>query len=127
MFNTLNRFLVLITVGALAATVGLGWWLNITIDQKALLKQAVASQEYVIATLHEDAADREWVISENKTIQEDIINHMINKYKEIEVLKRENPNKCYTQPIPDNILERLYENSGEDSVHQPSDEPPTAE
>ena len=127
MFSTINRFLLFVSIGAVAAMIGLGWWLNLTIESKAILAAKSATQEVAIVALQEDAVDKERIIIANKEIQDEIVVYMINTTKEIEILKHENPNKCYTVNIPADIIERLRGNSGEDGVHQTPNESPTTE
>ena len=127
MFSVMNRFLLFVSIGAVAALIGMGWWLNLTIESKAILEAKAATQEVAITALQEDAVDKERIIVANKEIQKDIVAYMINTTNEIEELQRENPNTCYTTTIPDPILKRLWGDSSKDRVYQAPNEPSTTE
>ena len=122
MFNALNKLLVYITVGAVMALIGMGWMLNITIDQKATLAANAAIQEHTISILQEDAVDMEYTILTNQFKQDEITDDLEEKQNELQGLKLKNPHSCFNEHIPSSILERLHKNSNKSGVRVPSSE-----
>lgn len=120
MYNVMNKILVYVTVGAVMSLIMMGWWLNVTINQKAILKQAVATQEYTITTLREDIVDKEYVIFNNQKTKESISDDLEEATNKLKRLKNESTNNCITESIPSDILKLLHKRGNKDRVYIPA-------
>ena len=120
MFNVTNKILVYVTVGAVMSLIMMGGWLNVTINQKAILKQAVATQEHTITTLREDIVDKEYAILSNQKTKESISDDLEEATNKLKRLKNESTNNCITEPIPSDILKLLHKRGSKDRVYIPA-------